>query len=260
MEHFEKVAVVPFRGAWSDVGSWNAVAKLSPADGFGNRICGQGVISHACNTYINAPHRPVVALGTSDLIIVDTPDAVLVASSDRVEQVKDVVAQLRKDGVSQAVMPTNLYGPGDNYHPENSHVIPALIRRFHEAKKGNYPEVVIWGTGTPMREFLYVDDMASASIFVMNLDKKIYTQHTEPMQSHINVGFGSDVSIKELAEIIGCVVGYQGKIIFDISKPDGTPMKLMNSRRLESMGWKANVQLMDGLKIAYADFLNQSSL
>lgn len=157
----------------------------------------------------------------------------------------------------RSVMPTNLYGPGDNYHPENSHVIPALIRRFHEAKKGNSPEVVIWGTGTPMREFLYVDDMASASIFVMNLDKKIYIQHTEPMQSHINVGFGSDVSIKELAEIIGSVVGYPGKIIFDTSKPDGTPKKLMNSHRLEGMGWKAKVNLMDGLQIAYADFLKQ---
>ncbi len=160
----------------------------------------------------------------------------------------------------RSVMPTNLYGPGDNYHPENSHVIPALIRRFHEAKKGNSPEVIIWGTGTPMREFLYVDDMASASIFVMNLDKKIYTQHTEPMQSHINVGFGSDMSIKDLAEIIGCVVGYQGKIIFDTSKPDGTPKKLMNSHRLESIGWNAKVKLMDGLKIAYADFLKQSNL
>ena len=157
----------------------------------------------------------------------------------------------------RSVMPTNLYGPGDNYHRENSHVIPALIRRFHEAKQGNSPEVVIWGTGTPMREFLYVDDMASASIFVMNLDKKIYTQYTEPMQSHINVGFGSDVSIKELAEIIRSVIGYQGKIIFDTSKPDGTLKKLMNSRRLEGMGWKAKVNLMDGLKMAYADFLKQ---
>lgn len=157
----------------------------------------------------------------------------------------------------RSVMPTNLYGPGDNYHSENSHVIPALIRRFHEAKEGNSPVVVVWGTGAPMREFLYVDDMASASIFVMNLDKKIYTQLTEPMQGHINVGFGSDVSIKELAQIIGSVVGYQGKIIFDTSKPDGTPRKLMNSHRLESMGWKAKVNLMDGLNVAYADFLKQ---
>jgi GDP-L-fucose synthase len=157
----------------------------------------------------------------------------------------------------RSVMPTNLYGPGDNYHPENSHVIPALIRRFHEAKQSNSPEVVIWGTGTPMREFLYVDDMASASVFVMNLDKKIYGQHTEPMRSHINVGFGSDVSIKKLAEIIASVINYQGKIIFDTTKLDGTPKKLMNSHRLESMGWKAKINLIDGLKIAYADFLKQ---
>jgi GDP-L-fucose synthase len=155
----------------------------------------------------------------------------------------------------RSVMPTNLYGPGDNYHPENSHVIPALIRRFHEAKEKKSPEVVIWGSGIPMREFLYVDDMAAASIFVMNLDKKIYDQHTESMQSHINVGFGSDLSIKDLAEIIGHVVGYQGKITFDLTKPDGAPKKLMNSYRIESMGWKAKVNLMDGLRVAYQDFL-----
>jgi GDP-L-fucose synthase len=157
----------------------------------------------------------------------------------------------------RSAMPTNLYGPGDNYHPENSHVIPALIRRFHEAKEKKLPEVVIWGTGTPMREFLYVDDMAAASVFVMQLDKAVYDQHTEPMQSHINVGFGSDITIKELAEMIGYVTGYQGKINFDPSKPDGTPKKLMNSQRLENMGWKASVNLVDGLKIAYEDFLNQ---
>jgi GDP-L-fucose synthase len=157
----------------------------------------------------------------------------------------------------RSVMPTNLYGPGDNYHPENSHVIPALIRRFHEAKEQKLPEVVIWGTGSPMREFLYVDDMAAASVFVMGLDKPIYDQHIEPMQSHINVGFGSDVTIKELAEMIGEVVEYQGVISFDSSKPDGTPKKLMNSNRLKSMGWKATVQLRDGLRIAYKSFLNQ---
>ncbi len=157
----------------------------------------------------------------------------------------------------RSVMPTNLYGPGDNYHPENSHVIPALIRRFHEAKQDNSPEVVIWGTGMPMREFLYVDDMASASVFVMHLDKKIYDQHTEPMRNHINVGFGSDVSIKELALIISGVVGYDGQIIFDPTKPDGTLKKLMDSHRLENMGWKAKINLIDGLKITYEDFLNQ---
>ncbi len=155
----------------------------------------------------------------------------------------------------RSVMPTNLYGPGDNYHPENSHVIPALIRRFHEAKEKNLPEVVIWGSGTPMREFLYVDDMAEASVFVMQLDKATYDQHTEPMQSHINVGFGSDVTIKELAGIVGKTVGYQGQITFDRSKPDGTPRKLMNSGRLKDMGWQAKVSLADGLAIAYQDFL-----
>jgi GDP-L-fucose synthase len=155
----------------------------------------------------------------------------------------------------RSVMPTNLYGPGDNYHPENSHVIPALIRRFHEAKEQNAPEVVIWGTGTPMREFLYVDDMAAASVFVMDLDKPIYDQHTEPMQSHINVGFGSDVTIRELAETIGCVVGYSGKIIFDSTKPDGTPRKLMNSDRLRGMGWQPQTALKNGLIFACQDFL-----
>ena len=159
----------------------------------------------------------------------------------------------------RSVMPTNLYGPGDNYHPENSHVIPALIRRFHEAKQNNAEEVVIWGTGTPMREFLFVDDMAAASVFVMNLDKATYDLHTEPMQSHINVGFGSDVTIKELAETIGQVIGYKGKITFDVSKPDGTPRKLMNSSRLQGMGWQAKVNLIDGLRRAYQDYSLQLS-
>jgi GDP-L-fucose synthase len=160
----------------------------------------------------------------------------------------------------RSVMPTNLYGPGDNYHPENSHVIPALIRRFHEAKEKKLPEVIIWGTGTPMREFLYVDDMAAASVFVMELDKAIYDLHTEPMQSHINVGFGSDVTIKELSKTIGRTIGYEGQIVFDATKPDGTPRKLMNSHRLESMGWKAKVNLSDGLLISYENFLSQKDL
>jgi GDP-L-fucose synthase len=155
----------------------------------------------------------------------------------------------------RSVMPTNLYGPGDNYHPENSHVIPALIRRFHEAKVGNTPEVLIWGTGTPKREFLYVDDMAAASVFVMNLDKQIYDQHTDPMQSHINVGFGSDISIAELANAVSQAVGYQGKIDFDVTKPDGTPRKWMDSSRLNGLGWTPKVQLTEGLKQAYEEFL-----
>ena len=156
----------------------------------------------------------------------------------------------------RSVMPTNLYGPGDNYHPENSHVIPALIRRFHEAKVTNAPEVVIWGTGTPRREFLYVDDMAAASIFVMQLNKEIYDSQTEPMQSHINVGFGSDVTIAELATAVGAAVGYQGKISFDASKPDGAPRKWMSSDRLNKLGWQALVGLESGLVQAYAAYKN----
>ncbi len=157
----------------------------------------------------------------------------------------------------RSVMPTNLYGPGDNYHPENSHVIPALIRRFHEAKVSHAPEVVIWGTGTPRREFLYVDDMAAASVFVMDLDKAIYDQHTQPMQSHINVGFGSDVTIAELAGAIAKATGYQGKIGFDPSKPDGAPRKWMDSSRLIQLGWKAAVGLERGLQKAYEEFQSQ---
>ncbi len=154
----------------------------------------------------------------------------------------------------RSVMPTNLYGPGDNYHPENSHVIPALIRRFHEAKATNAPSVAIWGTGTPKREFLYVDDMAAACVHVMNLDKAIYDQHTQPMLSHINVGCGEDFTIREVAESIGKTVGYQGEITFDATKPDGTPRKLMDSSRLIALGWKAQVGLQVGLAAAYEDF------
>ena len=155
----------------------------------------------------------------------------------------------------RSVMPTNLYGPGDNYHPENSHVIPALIRRFHEAKIANTPEVVIWGTGTPRREFLYVDDMAAASVFVMQLDKKTYDSHTEPMQSHIKVGFGSDITIAELAQAVKSAIRYEGGIIFDSTKPDGAPRKWMSSGRLNKLGWDAKVTLQEGLAKAYSEFL-----
>ena len=155
----------------------------------------------------------------------------------------------------RSVMPTNLYGPGDNYHPENSHVIPALIRRFHEAKLSGAPSVSIWGSGTPKREFLYVDDMAAASVFVMNLPQATYQQHPQPMLSHINVGFGSDVTIAELAQAVGQTVGYQGAIEFDSSKPDGAPRKWMDSSRLNALGWQAHVALADGLEQAYASFL-----
>lgn len=162
----------------------------------------------------------------------------------------------RQYGVDyRSVMPTNLYGPGDNYHPENSHVIPALIRRFHEAKISNNPDVIIWGTGTSRREFLYVDDMAAASVHVMSLDKGIYDKYTSPMQSHINVGYGDDVTIADLAYAIREAVGYSGEIKCDASKPDGTPRKLMDSTRLNSLGWRPKVDLENGLKKAYADFL-----
>ena len=156
----------------------------------------------------------------------------------------------------RSVMPTNLYGPGDNYHPENSHVIPALIRRFHEAKLANAPSVAIWGTGTPYREFLYVDDMATACVYVMNLPNDTYIKQTQPMLSHINVGYGSDVSIAEAAQTIAKVVGYTGAIIFDHTKPDGTPRKLMDSSRLNGLGWQAKVDLRQGLEMAYNDFLS----
>jgi len=155
----------------------------------------------------------------------------------------------------RSVMPTNLYGPGDNYHPENSHVIPALIRRFHEAKVANAPEVVIWGTGTPRREFLYVDDMAAASVFVMELDKGIYDSQTESMQSHLNVGYGSDVTISQLATAVASATGYQGKISFDSSKPDGAPRKWMDSNRLNQLGWSPKVDLVAGLALAYSEMI-----
>lgn len=162
----------------------------------------------------------------------------------------------RQYGVDyRSVMPTNLYGPGDNYHPENSHVIPALIRRFHEAKENLAPEVVIWGTGTPRREFLYVDDMAEASVHVMNLESATYAANTKPMLSHINVGCGEDLSIGELAALVGKVVGYTGQIGFDTTKPDGTPRKLMDVARLQSLGWAPQVGLEEGLRLAYQDFL-----
>ncbi|OFE11746.1 GDP-fucose synthetase [Pseudohongiella acticola] len=158
----------------------------------------------------------------------------------------------------RSVMPTNLYGPGDNYHPENSHVIPALIRRFHEAKVNDAASVTIWGSGTPKREFLYVDDMAAASVHVMQLPKTTYDQFTQPMLSHINVGCGDDVSIAALARSIGEVVGYRGRIEFDTSKPNGAPRKLMDSTRLNTLGWQASVGLAEGLAEAYHDFLSSN--
>jgi len=154
----------------------------------------------------------------------------------------------------RSVMPTNLYGPGDNYHPELSHVVPALIRKFHEAKNASASEVLVWGTGKALREFLYVDDMAAACIHVMQLPKSTYDRHTEPMLSHINVGFGGDISIAELAGVVAEVVGFEGRIEFDTTRPDGTPRKLLDSSRLNKLGWQPKVDLKDGLRQAYAEF------
>ena len=157
----------------------------------------------------------------------------------------------------RSVMPTNLYGAGDSYHPENSHVIPALIRRFHEAKNRQAPSVTVWGTGTPRREFLYVDDMAEASVHVMELEKSVYVRRTEPMLGHINVGSGQEITVSDLARAIADTVGYLGEITFDSGKPDGSPRKLMDSSRLNALGWQAKISLEDGLKHAYDDFLER---
>ena len=155
----------------------------------------------------------------------------------------------------RSIMPTNLYGPRDNYHPENSHVIPGMIYRFHEAKIKNLKRVVIWGTGTPKREFLYVDDMAKASIHLMNIDKKTYDEHTSFMCSHINVGSSKDLTIKELAETIKEVVDFKGEIYFDHTKPDGNPRKLLNSKRINNLGFKPETSLIKGLKKTYQDYI-----
>jgi len=156
----------------------------------------------------------------------------------------------------RSVMPTNLYGPNDNFHPENRHVVPALLKRFHEATRRGDDEVVIWGSGKPQREFLHVDDMAAASVHVMELDEATYQAHTQPMLSHINVGTGVDCSIRELAETIARVTEYQGRLVFDSSKPDGTPRKLMDVSRLKALGWQASISLEDGLRDAYRWFVD----
>lgn len=166
----------------------------------------------------------------------------------------------RQYGVDyRSVMPTNLYGPNDNFHPDNSHVVPAMLRRFHEAKRRGDSEVVVWGTGTPMREFLHVDDMAAASLFVLELNQTSYQANTEPMLSHINVGTGTDVTIRELAETIAKVTGFEGRIVFDTSKPDGTPRKLMDVSRLTRLGWRASIELQHGLQDAYDWFLDHQA-
>ena len=158
----------------------------------------------------------------------------------------------------RSVMPTNLYGPGDNFHPENSHVLPALIRRFHEATQQGRDEVVIWGTGTPRREFLHVDDMAAASLFVLDLPREHYEANTQPMLSHINVGFGEDISILELAQLVAKITGFEGRIATDPSKPDGTTRKLMDVSRLSEMGWRPRIDLEQGLEETYRWYLEHA--
>ncbi len=159
----------------------------------------------------------------------------------------------------RSVMPTNLYGPNDNFHPENSHVVPALIRRFHEAKLNGEGEVVVWGTGSPKREFMHVDDMASACVYVMQLNKAKYAQHIQPMLSHINLGTGHDCTINALTRAIANVVGYQGNIVWDTNRPDGAPRKLLDISRLASIGWRASIELQDGLADTYRWFLENQS-
>lgn len=161
----------------------------------------------------------------------------------------------RQYGVDyRCVMPTNLFGPGDNFHPQNSHVVPALLRRFHEAARAGTQEVVVWGSGTPRREFLYVDDMADAALFVMDLPKEVYAANTRPMLSHINVGTGQDISIAELAEAVARVTGFRGRIAFDSSRPDGAPRKLMDISRLAEMGWRARTPFEEGLRKTYESY------
>lgn len=156
----------------------------------------------------------------------------------------------------RSVMPTNLYGPNDNFHPENSHVIPAMMQRFHEAVSKNSKKVIIWGSGEPMREFLHVKDMAEACIYVANLDRDTYAEHTSEMLSHINIGSGVDCTIKELAETMAAVTGYKGDLKFDISKPDGAPRKLLNTTKLKALGWQPSIPLVEGLNETYSWYLN----
>lgn len=203
--------------------------------------------------YPKAVQQPMAenALLTSTLEPTNEPYAVA-----KIAGIKLCESYNRQYGVDyRSVMPTNLYGPGDNFHQDNSHVMPALIRRFHEAVRDGLEEVVIWGSGIPRREFLHVDDMAAASLFVLNLSKDIYDENTEPMLSHINVGTGTDVSILELAQLVAKITGYSGKISTDLSKPDGTMRKLMDVGRLDKMGWRAGINLEQGLTDTYKWYL-----
>jgi GDP-L-fucose synthase len=200
----------------------------------------------------NAPQpMPEEALLTGTLEPTNEPYAIA-----KIAGIKLCESYNRQYGTDyRSIMPTNLYGPGDNFHESNSHVLPALLRRFHEAKQAGAKEVVIWGTGTPKREFLHVDDMAEASVFLLNLPNDVYAANTQPMLSHINVGTGRDVSIADLARIIAQVTGFEGRISFDATKPDGTPRKLLDVSRLSNMGWTARIQLEEGIRQTYDWYL-----
>ena len=208
--------------------------------------------------YPKAAEQPMTEATLLTGILEPTNEPYAVAKIAGIKMCESYNRQYERD--YRSVMPTNLYGENDNFHPENSHVIPALMRRFHEATVDNMPVVTVWGSGKPMREFLHVDDMAAASVFVMELSDDIYQQQTQSMLSHINVGTGVDCTIRELAETIAKVTGYQGKVEFDVTKPDGTPRKLMDVSRLKSLGWQASISLEEGLRNTYQWFLkNQDS-
>ena len=187
-----------------------------------------------------------------------TNEAYAIAKIAGIKLCESYNRQFFEDGIDyRSIMPSNLYGLGDNYHPEYSHVLPALIRRFHEAKVGRKSQVVVWGTGTVKREFLFVSDLAEAAVHVMNLPKEQYDELVEPMNSHLNVGYGSDVSISDLSYQIKRIIGFSGDIVFDSTKPDGTPRKLLDSGKIISTGWKPKISLEEGIEIAYKDFLSR---
>lgn len=238
-----------------------------PADFIYENLMIQANIIHAAHTY---DVQNLLFLGSSCIYpkLADQPmreDALLTGTLEptnepyaiaKIAGIKLCESYHRQHGRDyRSVMPTNLYGPGDNFHPENSHVVPALMRRFHEAAQRGDDVVTVWGSGTPMREFLHVDDMAAASVHVMNLDQATYEANTDPMLSHINVGTGVDCTIRELAETMAEVTGFKGKLDWDTSKPDGTPRKLMDVGKLERLGWKASIELQAGLETTYQWFL-----
>ncbi|MEO1661330.1 MAG: GDP-L-fucose synthase [Pseudomonadota bacterium] len=238
-----------------------------PADFIYENLMIQANIIHAAHTF-DVQH--LLFLGSSCIYpkLADQPmreDALLTGTLEstnepyaiaKIAGIKLCESYHRQHGRDyRSVMPTNLYGPGDNFHPENSHVVPALMRRFREAAARGDDVVTVWGSGTPMREFLHVDDMAAASVHVMGLDQATYEKNTDPMLSHINVGTGVDCTIRELAETMAEVTGFKGKLDWDTSKPDGTPRKLMDVSKLERLGWKSSIELKEGLESTYAWFL-----